>query len=186
SPLRLTAPLSTDGTVPATVNGQLTPWRKMRRSKGAPQRTWRARRGKAPTMDDIYRHYILEHYREPRNHGHLDAPDIHAADTNPLCGDRIEIDLKLDGDRVSEVRFSGRGCAISQASASMLTERIEAATLEELRALTPSDILAMLGIEIGPARQRCALLSLRVLHQGIGGPDTGRLDDELAPEDAAA
>jgi len=136
-------------------------------------------------MDDIYRQYILEHYREPRNHGHLDAPDIHSADTNPLCGDRIEIDLKLDGDRVSEVRFSGRGCAISQASASMLTERIEDATLEELRALTPRDILEMLGVEIGPARQRCALLSLRVLHQGIGGSYTGRLDDFDA-EDAAA
>jgi nitrogen fixation NifU-like protein len=137
-------------------------------------------------MDDIYRQYILEHFREPRNHGHLDAPDIHAADTNPLCGDRIEIDLKLDGDRVSEVRFSGRGCAISQASASMLTERIEDATLDDLRSLTADDILEMLGVEIGPARQRCALLALRVLHQGIGGSYTGRLDDDLDAEDAAA
>ncbi|MEO7001216.1 MAG: Fe-S cluster assembly sulfur transfer protein SufU [Ktedonobacterales bacterium] len=128
-------------------------------------------------MDDLYRQYILDHYREPRNHGHLDQPDIHAADTNPLCGDRIEIDLTLDGDRVNEVRFEGRGCAISQASASMLTERIEGATLDELRALTPQDMLEMLGVEIGPARQRCALLSLRVLHQGIGGPYTGRYGD---------
>jgi nitrogen fixation NifU-like protein len=138
-------------------------------------------------VDDIYRQYILEHYRDPRNHGHLDNPDIHAADTNPLCGDRVEIDLALDGDRVREVRFGGRGCAISQASASMLTERIEGATLDELKALTPDDILEMLGVEIGPARQRCALLSLRVLHQGIGGPYTGRLDDDdLDAEDAAA
>ena len=129
-------------------------------------------------MDDLYRQYILDHYREPRNHGHLDAPDIHAADTNPLCGDRVEIDLALDGDRVREVRFEGRGCAISQASASMLTERIEGATLDDLRALTPQDMLDMLGVEIGPARQRCALLSLRVLHQGIGGPYTGRYDDD--------
>ncbi|HEX9056706.1 MAG TPA: SUF system NifU family Fe-S cluster assembly protein [Ktedonobacterales bacterium] len=129
-------------------------------------------------MDDLYRQYIIDHYRDPRNHGHLDRPDLHAADTNPLCGDRVEIDLKVDGDRVSEVRFDGRGCAISQASASMLTERIEGATLDELRALTPDDIFEMLGVAIGPARQRCALLSLRVLHEGIGGPYTGRYDAE--------
>ena len=129
-------------------------------------------------MDDIYRQYILEHYRDPRNHGHLDQPDIHAADTNPLCGDRVELDLQVADDRVTEVRFSGRGCAISQASASMLTERIEGATLEELRTLKPADVLEMLGVEIGPARQRCALLSLRVLHQGIGGPYTGRWTDD--------
>jgi len=139
-------------------------------------------------VDDIYRQYILDHYRDPRNHGHLDNPDIHAADTNPLCGDRVEIDLNLDGDRVREVRFAGRGCAISQASASMLTERIEGATLDELKAITPDDVLEMLGVEIGPARQRCALLSLRVLHQGIGGPYTGRLDDDddLDSDEAAA
>src|SRR5690349_4839099 len=114
--------------------------------------SWRDRH-----MDDIYREYILEHYREPRNHGHLDNPTIAAADTNPLCGDRVEIDLLVDDDRVTEVRFSGRGCAISQASASMLTERIEGATLEELRAITPQDVLELLGVPIGPARQRCGL-----------------------------
>jgi nitrogen fixation NifU-like protein len=127
-------------------------------------------------MDDLYRQYILDHYREPRNHGHLDHPDIHAGDTNPLCGDRIEIDLRLEGDHVAEVRFDGRGCAISQASASMLTEQIEGATLDELRALKPEDVFEMLGVSIGPARQRCALLALRVLHEGIGGPYTGRFD----------
>jgi nitrogen fixation NifU-like protein len=133
-------------------------------------------------MDDLYRQYILDHYREPHNHGHLDNPDIHAADTNPLCGDRIEIDLRVRDGHVEDVRFSGRGCAISQASASMLTDRIEGATVEELRALRPHDILEMLGVEIGPARQRCAMLSLRVLHQGIGGPYTGRTDDDLDDE----
>jgi nitrogen fixation NifU-like protein len=134
-------------------------------------------------MDDIYRQYILDHYREPRNHGTLEHPDIHAADTNPLCGDRIEIDLNVRDDRVTEVRFRGRGCAISQASASMLTEKIEGATLDELRALRPEDIFEMLGVEIGPARQRCALLSLRVLHEGIGGHYTGRLDDDLEDDE---
>jgi len=140
-------------------------------------------------MDDIYRQYILEHYREPRNHGHLEQPDIHAGDTNPLCGDRVEMDLNVKEGRVTEVRFSGRGCAISQATASMLTEQIEGATLEELRALKPADIFEMLGVEIGPARQRCALLSLRVLHQGIEGPYTGRYDadeDEEEDEQSAA
>jgi nitrogen fixation protein NifU and related proteins len=129
-------------------------------------------------MDDLYRQYILDHFREPRNYGSLDNADIHAADTNPLCGDRIAIDLKIQDGRVSKVCFSGRGCAISQASASMLTEKIEGATLEELRVLTPQDMFDMLGVEIGPARQRCALLSLRVLHQGIGGTYTGRMDDD--------
>ena len=128
-------------------------------------------------MDDMYRQYILEHFRDPHNYGSLEHPDIHAADTNPLCGDRIAIDLSVTDGRVDEVRFSGRGCAISQASASMLSDRIEGASLEELRALTPQDIFGMLGIEIGPARQRCALLSLRVLHQGIGGTYTGLIDD---------
>jgi nitrogen fixation NifU-like protein len=133
-------------------------------------------------LDDLYRQYILEHYREPRNHGHLDHPDVHVGDTNPLCGDRIEIDLRLEGDRVAEVRFDGRGCAISQASASMLTEQIEGATLDALRALKPEDIFEMLGVTIGPARQRCALLALRVLHQGIGGPYTGRFDADEEDE----
>ncbi|MFI5272439.1 MAG: Fe-S cluster assembly sulfur transfer protein SufU [Ktedonobacterales bacterium] len=130
-------------------------------------------------MDDMYRQYILDHFREPRNHGALEHPDLAAADTNPLCGDRIEMDLNVRDGRVAEVRFRGRGCAISQASASMLTEQIEGATLDDLRALRPRDIFEMLGVEIGPARQRCALLSLRVLHEGIGGPYTGHLDDDL-------
>jgi nitrogen fixation NifU-like protein len=140
--------------------------------------------GSGDASSDIYRQYILEHYREPRNHGHLQHPDIHAADTNPLCGDRIELDLCVEDGRVTEVRFDGRGCAISQAAASMLTERIEGALLDELRALGPQDVLDMLGVPIGPARQRCALLSLRVLHEGIGGSYTGRLDDELDASEA--
>ena len=137
-------------------------------------------------MDDIYRQYSLDHYREPHNHGPLEQPDVHAADTNPLCGDRVEIDLRVRDGRVEEVRFDGRGCAISQATASMLTDRVEGATLDELRALRPQDILEMLGIAIGPARQRCALLSLKVLHEGIEGPYTGRVDDELDDEDSGS
>src|SRR5262249_39347258 len=105
--------------------------------------------------------------------------------TNPLCGDRIELFLNVADGRVTQVSFQGRGCAISQASASMLTEKIEGATLGDLRALKPADVLEMLGVEIGPARQRCALLSLRVLHEGIDGPYTGRLEDEDAEADGA-
>ena len=131
-------------------------------------------------MDDLYRQYIIDHYRDPRNHGRLEHPDLEAGDTNPLCGDRVELDLDVEGDRVTAVRFDGRGCAISQASASMLTEKIEGATLDALKALTPDDIFEMLGVSIGPARQRCALLSLRVLHMAIGGPYTGRYDAEDA------
>jgi nitrogen fixation protein NifU and related proteins len=131
-------------------------------------------------MDDLYRQYIIDHYRDPRNHGHLEHPDLEAGDTNPLCGDRIELDLQVEGDRVTAVRFDGRGCAISQASASMLTEKIDGATLEELRSLTPDDIFEMLGVTIGPARQRCALLSLRVLHRAVDGPYTGRYDESEA------
>jgi nitrogen fixation protein NifU and related proteins len=137
-------------------------------------------------MDDLYRQYILDHFRDPRNHGSLDHPDIHAADTNPLCGDRIAIDLAVQDGQVAEVRFNGRGCAISQASASMLTEKVEGASLDELRAITPHDVLEMLGVEIGPARQRCALLALKVLHEGIGGPYTGRLDDDLEDDASLA
>jgi nitrogen fixation protein NifU and related proteins len=137
-------------------------------------------------MDDLYRQYILDHFRDPRNHGSLDHPDIHAADTNPLCGDRIAIDLAVQDGQVAEVRFNGRGCAISQASASMLTEKVEGASLDELRAITPQDVLEMLGVEIGPARQRCALLALKVLHEGIGGPYTGRLDDDLEDDASLA
>ena len=119
--------------------------------------------------DDLYRQYILDHYRQPRNHGTLDHPDIHAADTNPLCGDRVAIDLKLDGDRVSDVRFSGRGCAISQASASMLTDEIKGKPLEEIKHIDKQVILDMLGIPLGPTRIKCALLPLKVIKAGAYG-----------------
>ena len=107
-------------------------------------------------MDDYYREVILDHYRRPHNAGVLEEADIHAADSNPLCGDKIELFLKLGDDgRVSAVRFNGRGCAISQASASLLTEMIEAKTPEELKQLGKNDILDALGLEnISPARMK--------------------------------
>ncbi|MCS6962757.1 Fe-S cluster assembly sulfur transfer protein SufU [Thermoflexus sp.] len=120
-------------------------------------------------MEDLYREIILDHYENPRNYGELPDADISYEDDNPLCGDRIRMDLKVQDGRIVDVRFSGKGCAISQASASMLTERIKGATVEEARRLTREDILEMLGIPLGPARIKCALLSLKVLKAGLYG-----------------
>ena len=120
-------------------------------------------------MEDLYRENILDHYQNPRNYGTLEDPDITYEEDNPVCGDHIRIDIKLDGDRVADVRFSGEGCAISQASASMLTERIMGSTLEEIRHLSKEDILEMLGIPLGPVRIKCALLPLKVLKAGAYG-----------------
>jgi nitrogen fixation protein NifU and related proteins len=119
--------------------------------------------------DSIYREIILDHYKKPRNKGTLDPHDYSAEDVNPLCGDEIRIDLRVDDDVVSEVRFEGRGCAVSQASASILTEMIEGKSLEELKALTKDDLLEEIGIPVSPARLKCALLSLNVLRASISG-----------------
>jgi nitrogen fixation NifU-like protein len=114
-----------------------------------------------------YREYILDHYRNPRNYGTLEQPDVHAEDSNPLCGDQLAIDLQIEGDRVTAVRFRGRGCAISQASASMLSEMIEGQPVTDVVKLGKDDILEALGIPISPARTKCAFLCLRVLHRGL-------------------
>jgi nitrogen fixation protein NifU and related proteins len=118
-------------------------------------------------MSMDYREYILDHYRDPRNYGTLEHPDVHSEDANPLCGDRLSMDLQVEDGRVTAVRFQGRGCAISQASASMLSEQIEGKTLDEVIALGKDDVLESLGIPISPARTKCAFLSLRVLHGGL-------------------
>ena len=121
-------------------------------------------------MDDLYREVILDHYKNPRNKGVLDPSDFSYEDENPLCGDKLRIDVRLDSERrVKEVAFSGRGCAISQASASMLTEAIVGKTLDEVKQMSKDDILEMLGIELGPVRLKCALLSLKVLKAGAYG-----------------
>jgi nitrogen fixation NifU-like protein len=121
-------------------------------------------------MEDLYRENILDHYQNPRNYGTLEDPDISYEDDNPLCGDVIRIDVKLDDqDRVTAVRFSGEGCAISQASASMLTEEIVGKSLEEIKHFSKDELLDMLGIQLGPVRLKCALLSLKVLKAGAYG-----------------
>lgn len=131
-------------------------------------------------MSMDYREYILEHYRNPRNYGKLEHPDVHAEDTNPLCGDQLGIDLQVEGDYVTAVRFQGRGCAISQAAASMLSEMIEGQTVQDVVKLGKDDILEALGIAISPARTKCAFLSLRVLHRGLAmaGLEKPEMDDD--------
>ena len=120
-------------------------------------------------MDSLYRDYILDHYRNPRNYGILADPDRSYEDDNPLCGDRIRMDFKIADGRIAEVRFSGKGCAISQAATSMLTEMVEGKTLDEVKDIDKEDVLAGLGIPISPARLKCALLGLKVLKAGVYG-----------------
>ena len=127
--------------------------------------------------DSLYREAILDHYRNPRNRGMLDPADFSYEDVNPLCGDEIRIDLRTDGERVTDVRFSGRGCAISQAAASILMEMVEGQPLDEVKAISREDLLEELGVPISPARMKCAMLGLKVLKAGIYGVPPG--DDSL-------
>jgi nitrogen fixation NifU-like protein len=114
-------------------------------------------------MDDLYRDFILDHYRNPRNAGTLDAPDATAEDVNPLCGDKIRMDLRIRDGVVEDVKFKGRGCAISQASTSLLTEAIKGRPVVDVSRIGKEQVLEELGIEISPARLKCALLGLKVL-----------------------
>lgn len=121
-------------------------------------------------MDEFYKHNILDHYRNPRNVGVLATPTHAHEEHNPLCGDVIKLELHVNNDEViDEVAFKGKGCAISQASASMLTEMLEGRTLAEAKTINKDDILEALGLEIGPVRLKCALLSLKVLKMAAYG-----------------
>jgi len=118
---------------------------------------------------DIYKDIILDYYRNPRNFGDLEKPDVRAKDSNPLCGDVIEMQLKIDAGKIEDVRFKGKGCAISQASASMLTETVKGKSLDEVKNLGKEDVLELLGINPGPTRIKCALLGLKVMKLAIYG-----------------
>ena len=129
-------------------------------------------------MDDLYREVIIDRYKNPQHKGTLDPNDISFEDDNPLCGDHIRIELRVDDkEQVSDAVFDGHGCAISQASADLLMETIIHKPLEEVKGMTKEDILDLLGIELGPVRLKCALLSLKVLKAGVYG--LGEASDEL-------
>ena len=128
---------------------------------------------------DIYKDIILDYYRHPRNFGDLPEPDVRSKDSNPLCGDVIEMQLKIKDGTIDDLRFKGRGCAISQASASMLTELAKGKTLDEIKALSKADILNMLGIDPGPTRIKCALLGLKVIKLGVYGYLGQTVTDEV-------
>ena len=122
-------------------------------------------------MDNLYRDFILEHYKRPHNKGTLDPHDLHFADSNPTCGDEMSMTLVLDAGRsaIADVAFDGRGCAISQASASILTDGLRGQSLDEVRDMNPKDLLDELGVPIGPARLKCALLAYKVLQGAVRG-----------------
>ena len=124
-------------------------------------------------MDNLYRDFILEHYRTPHNKGHLDPHDLEFADSNPTCGDEMSMTIQLDvsKDRIADVAFDGRGCAISQASASILTDDLRGKSLNEIKAMDPKQLLDELGVPIGPARLKCALLSYKVLQGAVRGAE---------------
>lgn len=131
-------------------------------------------------MDDLYREIIIEHYKSPLYRGELNPHDISFEDENPLCGDHIRIDLRVDGKgKVTDAAFSGHGCAISQASADLLLESVIGKNVDEIKHLTKQDVLDLLGIELGPVRLKCALLSLKVLKGGVYGLGEGDASDEL-------
>lgn len=132
-------------------------------------------------MDDLYREVIIEHYKNPGYRGSLDPHDITFEDENPLCGDHIKIDLRVDETgKITEAAFDGHGCAISQASADLLLESIIGKDIEEVKHLSRNDVLDMLGIELGPVRMKCALLPLKILKAGVYG--LGEATDDLVEE----
>jgi nitrogen fixation NifU-like protein len=132
---------------------------------------------------DIYREIILDYYRNPRNYGKIQDPDISQRDSNPLCGDELEMHLNIKDDKVADVKFTGKGCAISQASASMLTELILGKDFEYVKKLSKEDILDNLGLhDLGPARIKCALLSLKVLKSGLYSYLVDKLQDTASAD----
>lgn len=129
-------------------------------------------------MDSLFRDHILDHYKNPRCHGSLEHPDARVEDANPLCGDRLRMEFRFAAGRVAEVRFTGTGCSISQASASLLCEAIEGKTLDEVKAFTRQDVLDLLGVdELGPVRSKCAMLALKTVKAAAYGVATWTDED---------
>lgn len=121
-------------------------------------------------MSDIYQAIILDHYRNPRCHGTLDSPTHRAKGLNASCGDKLQMDIRVKNDMIEEVRFSGVGCAISQASASLLSEAMTGKPVREALALEPHTALALLGVTLSPSRIKCGLLALETLKKTLASP----------------
>ncbi|MEX2102971.1 MAG: SUF system NifU family Fe-S cluster assembly protein [Gaiellaceae bacterium] len=126
------------------------------------------------STDELYREVILDHYKNPRGHGVVDPADAEAEGVNPLCGDEVAISVSFDGDRIDDIKFRGRGCAISQAATSMLMEMVKGRTASEVAEMSREELLEEVGIPLTPIRLKCALLGLGVLkvalHRGKGTP----------------
>jgi nitrogen fixation protein NifU and related proteins len=140
-------------------------------------------------MDALYREYIIDHYKNPRNFGELDERDVEFSDRNPLCGDELGVHIRLDGDRVAELRFHGQGCAISQATASIISEELIGKTVAEIAALDRHFVSDEIGIELSPTRLKCGLLGLKVAQGALVGTDEWPRGTEeavdVSPEEAA-
>lgn len=117
--------------------------------------------------EGMYRENILDHYKNPHNHGEIKDAEIKFTENNPLCGDVLTVNLKLNNHKIGDVKFRGRGCAISQSAMSMLSDEINGKTLEEIKDIKREDIVRMLGIEIGVVRTKCATLGLVAIKNGI-------------------
>src|ERR687893_2005310 len=138
-------------------------------------------------FDQLYRELILDHYKNPRRHGLLEAPDAQAEGQNPLCGDEVAVSVRFEGDTIADVGFEGRGCAISQAATSMLTEIVRGKTADEVARMPKEELLDEIGIPLTPVRLKCAILGLGVLkvalHRAKGTPlpeEWAGMQDELS------
>ncbi|MEI7769881.1 MAG: iron-sulfur cluster assembly scaffold protein [Chloroflexales bacterium] len=129
-------------------------------------------------MDDMYREQILEHSKYPHNFGSLESPSVSHEELNPLCGDKVRMDLQIADGVITDVRFSGKGCAISQASASLLTDELVGMSVDAAKVYSKDDLLDLIGIPLGknPVRLKCALLSLKALKAGLYG--VGHIHDD--------
>jgi nitrogen fixation protein NifU and related proteins len=139
-------------------------------------------------MDPLYREYIIDHYKNPRNFGELEPRDAEFFDRNPLCGDELGVHIRLEGGQVEDVRFHGQGCAISQATASIISDELKGKTVPEIADLNRDFIAEELGLELSPTRLKCGLLSLKVVQGALLGTEewpSGTPDEDPRPEEVA-